>query len=534
MPDHTANTVEENWVAAVTLKQLKQSGRQVFKSGKKQIVVFEIDGNIFACNNRCPHQGYPLIEGEVTKDCVLTCNWHNWKFDLTDGSTLVGGDTLRTYPTRVEGEQVYVEISDPPAEQIIEKSLRDLHASFDRHEYDRMAREIARLAQAGGDPLDALRKTILWTYEKFEYGTTHAVAAAADWLAYRDANPSDTALGLGALVECVGHFAWDSRRENIHAFVQTVAKFNEDAFVNAIEREDQDAAIAMVRGAFDNGLEYADLHKAFCQAALAHYQDFGHALIYVYKTGQLIDRLNDREVSLALTLLLTRSLVYATREDLIPEFKAYAPALDKWDREGMASLNEEEIRTGRTSQILDLISKSGGDPETLYDTGMQAAAWQMLHFDLGFQAATDGAVSNNVNWLDFTHTFTFGNAVRKTCEMYPDLWPQGLLQIFCFLGRNSGFVDATLSHDQWTVSDVGAFVCEQKKTLIDHGQFEYIVSCHILKLLSAFEEETLEHPNAPWLPTAAASINRFLNEPLKRKHVLRTAKQAISFVEREG
>lgn len=534
MLDHSQKRADENWVAGVTLDQLSSNGRRVFKSGKKQIVVFQIGDRVFACNNRCPHQGFPLVEGDVSNECVLTCNWHNWKFDLSDGSTLVGGDTLRSYPTRVDGQQVYVDISDPLPEQVIEKALDDLHACFDRHEYDRMAREITRLQQVGGDPLMALKQTILWTYERFEYGTTHAVAAAADWLAYRDAKQSDTALGLGALLEAVGHFAWDSRRESIYEFTAAVAPFQEDAFVDAIEHEDQDTAISMVRGAFEAGLDYVDLHKAFSRAALAHYQNFGHALIYVYKTGQLIDRLDDRDVSLALSLLLTRSLIFASREDLIPEFKDYAPALDKWNPHGNRELSVEEIRTERTSQILDLISKSGGAPETLYDTGMQAAAWQMLHFDLDIQNATDGSVSNNANWLDFTHTFTFGNAVRKTCEMYPELWPQGLLQVFCFLGRNSGFVDATISQDQWSVSDVAAFVTEQKKTLIDHGQFEYIVSCHVLKLLSAFEEEAHERPASAWLPMAAASINRFLNEPLKRKHVLRTAKQAISFIEREG
>ncbi len=526
--------VEEKWVEAGDINILAKRGRFVFKFERKQIAVFNIGDQLFASNNRCPHQGYPLSEGDVSEDCVLTCNWHNWKFNLKNGTTLVGGDALRTYPVRREGSRVYVDVSDRPSEEVRAKALRDLHNSFDRHEYDRMAREIARLKQAGGEPLDALRQTILWTYEHFEYGTTHAVAAAADWLSYRDLHSEDKAIQLGALVEAVGHFAWDSRREPKYEFGSEAMVYHEDAFVEAIELEDQYTAIAMVRGAFDAGKTYADLHKGLSRAALAHYQNFGHALIYVYKTGQLIDQLGDQQVSLALTLLLTRSLIFATREDLIPEFKGYAPALDNWDREGTADLSYEQVRSGRTTHILELITKSGGNPVALYDTALQAASWQMLHFDLNFQNATDGSVSDNVNWLDFTHTFTFANAVRKTCELYPELWPQGLLQIFCFLGRNSSYVDASTSQDRWYVPDIHNFVIDQKKTLIDHGQFEYIVACHLLKLLTAFEQEITDRPNAVWLPMAAASINRFFNEPLKRKHVLRTAHQALSFVEREG
>src|SRR3546814_3305282 len=55
--------------------------------------------------------------------------------------------------------------------------------------------------------------------------------------------------------------------------------------------------------------------------------------------------------------------------------------------------------------------------------------------------AVDKPVSHNVGWLDFTHALTFGNAVRVLCGRYPRLWPQGLLQIACFVGRNAGFTD---------------------------------------------------------------------------------------------
>ncbi len=534
MSVQSSPSAANNWIAAIALCDLQKRGRKVLKIGTKQIALFYLKDRVYAVNNRCPHQGYPLIEGDLNKNCILTCNWHNWKFNLTDGSTLVGGDQLRSYEVRIDDGEVYIDISDPPADQVIDKALTDLQASFDRHEYDRMAREIARLDHAGGDPLDAVRKTILWTHEKFEFGTTHAVAAAADWLTYRDAFGDDRAARLAVLVEVVGHFAWDSRREKTYPFPTKTRPYKEDSFVEAVEQEDLQSAVAMVRGGFADGLNYLDLHKGFSRAALAHYQNFGHAMIYVYKTGQLIEKLADRDVALALSLLLTRSLVFATREDLIPEFKGYAPALDRWDPEGREKLSEADIRTAPTSQILDRITKSGGDPQALYDTAMQAAAWQMLHFDLKLQNATDGTVSNNVSWLDFTHTFTFANAVRKTCELYPELWPQGLLQIFCFLGRNSGFVDATGSQDKWAVADVCGFLAVQKQAVIDHGQFEYIVSCHLVKLLSAFDQEVEERPTSPWIPMAAAAINRFLNEPLKRKHVLRNAKQALSFVARES
>ena len=68
-----------------------------------------------ACNNRCPHEGYPLVEGVLDAQCVLTCNWHNWKFDLKTGETLYGGDRLRVYPVMVREGMVHVDVADGAA-----------------------------------------------------------------------------------------------------------------------------------------------------------------------------------------------------------------------------------------------------------------------------------------------------------------------------------------------------------------------------------------------------------------------------------
>ena len=78
------------WEKATTLDRLKRDGRTVAKIGSRQIAVFETGSGILACNNRCPHEGYPLKEGSLDGACVLTCNWHNWKFDLKTGANQIG------------------------------------------------------------------------------------------------------------------------------------------------------------------------------------------------------------------------------------------------------------------------------------------------------------------------------------------------------------------------------------------------------------------------------------------------------------
>jgi len=530
MPD--GQSPQPKWIRAAALSDLRARGRLLAKSEGHHIALFAGEGDdVWACDNRCPHEGYPLTEGHLAEGCILTCNWHNWKFDLSSGETLVGGDAVRRYPVRIEGADVLVDIADEPPAAVAAKALAGLKASFDDHEYGRMAREIARLESAGADPLDALRETIRWTHDRFEYGTTHAVAAAADWLALREETAETPGEKLTALVEAVGHFAWDSQRQPAYPFPAGSQPYDADALVRAIEDEDEAAAVALVRGGVRAGLGFGAFEEALARAALAHYQDFGHSLIYVYKTGQLAARLGEAAVLEPLLLMLVRSLIFASREDLIPEFKAYAGALAAWDGAGDAHPSAEDLRGHSVAHVLKAMVAGSGDVMGLYDAAMAAASWQMARYDLAYQAHVDRSVSNNVGWLSFTHTLTFANAVRKTCGKFPALWPAGLLQIGCFLGRNAGFVDKAYDPAEYAVADASAFIAARKRALFDHGNPEFIVSAHLVKLVTAMAEERAERPDAPWAPAALTAVNRFFNSPLKRKHALRAANQALAQID---
>lgn len=526
------------FVRAGSYSELSKKGSDLIRLEGKQIVLFDGPKGVFACNNRCPHEGYPLKEGSLTDGCILTCNWHNWKFDLESGETLVGGDKLRRYPVRIEGDDIWLDLTEPPQEEKIAAAQANLREAVDKHEYDRIARELSRLRLAGADPLEALRKVIVWQHERFEFGTTHAIAAAPDWLAVRQ-EVSGRGAGAGAdaatlvpLVETIGHFAWDALREPRFPFAEGTAPYDAGAFLTAIEEEDEDRAVRLLRGALKEGLSFAELEPAFARAALAHYADFGHSAIYVLKTGQLIEALGP-DVAEPLLLALTRSLIYASREDLLPEFRHYADVLGRWAEAGTRAVAPADFVGLSVEKALERTLESGGAPEQAYQALLGANAQNLLTFDLSLQGRTEGAISNNVSWLDFTHGVTFSNAVRHLCGRTPDLWPQGLLQMACFVGRNTRYIDRDFDMERWRVPDAVAFVCHNVENLLDHGQFEYIVACHQVKLTMAVQDELTAGPEPEVGEMLLAGLNRFLNSPLKRRHSLRTARQAMAFVASE-
>jgi hypothetical protein len=468
------------------------------------------------------------------RDGVLTCPWHNWKFDLASGETLVGGDTLRRYPAKIESGQVWIDWIEPEPAVLQEKALAGLERALADEDYQRIARELARLENHGGDPLLALARAVVWSHERFEFGMTHAYAVAADWLAMRDRAAGADAR-LAAMVEAIAHIGEDADGNRLYPFATDRRPWDEAAFLAAIESEDENAAAATLRGAIAGGTGPAPLRPAFARAALAHYQDFGHSAIYTLKAFALVERLGGRAAEAALLALL-RSLVYASREDLLPEFRSYKDHRAAWgrrNREAPPPLAAADVLGRPADAAMAAVAawSRGHAPEAIYPVLLEAAARQMLRFDRGFEQRTEGAIADNVGWLDFTHAITFANAGRQLAAADRVLWPAVLLQLACFVGRNAKYVDQAMDVTPWQVGDPAAFFNATRERLYDHGVGEFIVSAHLVKTVLAAEAEAEAASAAA--PTLAAAVNRWLSSPPKRRHALRTARQMRDFVVQE-
>ncbi len=521
-----------DWRPALAMRELQDKARAVVRIDARQIALFDAEVGVFACANRCPHEGYPLSEGDLD-GCRLTCNWHNWTFDLASGENLYGGDRLRVYPTEVRDGEIWVDVREPAYATRYSTIFDNLREAFDDNAYDRLARELARLQHLGADPLDALRATIEWSCERMEFGWTHAYAGMAEWLRLDAEFGADPALRLVCLTESMAHAAFDVLREDRYPFPDGEHAYEEAGLLAAIEARDEAAACAMVRGALAAGAGFAGLERGLTRAALAHYNDFGHALIYTTKAGYLIERLGEAAAP-GLLLALVRELVYATREDRIPEFRHYAEALQRWGEGNEPLPPAGEWHRRGIAAALDLaVRSSAGAPQDLFGALLHANACNLLGFDLAREDEARAPVSDNVGWLDFTHGLTFANAVRKQCRRFPDLWPQGLLQITCFSGRNAAFTLEQPDLEGWRVEDADAFLARTVEGLFDHGVAEPIVSVHLVKTVQAVREELAAGVPGATRDVLLAGLNRFLHSPLKRRRVRRTAHQALQFVAKE-
>lgn len=493
-------------------------------AGRQILVIFGKDGPR-AVNNRCPHEGYPLSEGTLTADgCILTCQWHNWKFDLVSGETLIGGDRLTAYPVREEAGELWVAIEELPEAERRAQSLYALEQGLTDNDYSRLSREVARLSALPGDAAGlALGRAIRWAAPLLEDGMGHGFAGAADWLD-RSASAEHPAERLASLTEALGHIADECRGHARYPHAEGREPWDEEVFLAVAEAQDEARADRLLRDALAEGVPLPQLKRVLARVALAHYIGFGHAVIYVVAAFRLLPRLEE-PARLVLLHSLARSLLRQRREDLIPQFRGYAPALADWGTgRAAAPLSAEGLhRLPLAAVFRRLLDWSGVHaPQEIFAVLVTAAARSMAAFDSRHDGEIEVSPADSVGWLDFTHVLTFADAGAALAAEDAGLWPSVLMQLGCFLGRNQPYLRASDGEED------GRALNDWWPEVLNHQEGRYINSVHRLKTLAAAARLAEQLPLAA--PALRAAMAAYLSARVKPRHPLRLAHQALALV----
>lgn len=105
----------------------------------EKIALIRDGGQVYALHDRCPHRGVPLSQGNQQFPGTLSCPYHGWTYDLTDGrlcavitdgpqSPIRGKVNVRTYPVaeRMGMVWVYVPLADEEPHPIDEQLPEEL------------------------------------------------------------------------------------------------------------------------------------------------------------------------------------------------------------------------------------------------------------------------------------------------------------------------------------------------------------------------------------------------------------------------
>ncbi len=100
-------------VRVASRAELLGGERRVIEHGEHEVLVLALGDCIYAIGNICTHDEVWLDDGTLHPDsCEIECPMHEGRFDLRTGAaTREPAETpVPSYPIRVEGDEVFVEI----------------------------------------------------------------------------------------------------------------------------------------------------------------------------------------------------------------------------------------------------------------------------------------------------------------------------------------------------------------------------------------------------------------------------------------
>jgi nitrite reductase/ring-hydroxylating ferredoxin subunit len=422
-----------DFVRAVSATDIPAGRGRLWRHGDKRIALFRTPAGVYAADNRCPHQGYALKDGDIRGD-VLTCAWHNWKFRLTDGECLFGGEKIRTYPVSIRDGWVYLDVTDPAPEEIAPELFASLQDAMGDVDTGRLARDTMRLRAIGMPLAEVVRAGVTYGATRAEYGWNHSLATLADCLTMASAFEGP----LSALPVIQG-LATVSRTEVrrpqrpqpdpadvVREYGSVAAGLA--AFPALIDDERGAEAEALLRGLLLAGVSPGNIRHAFLSAITDHFLGYGHPMIYCQKAFELLMRIGWSEADMVLAPLVP-AITWSTRYDRLPYMRRFLRAWREADLadpvpvvsspagpDGPASATvdprlrrvlldgmPEDAVTGVIGAI------RGGVPvPRIIDVIASVAAARLGRFDID----SDTDDTKDAGWLDVTHTLTYVNALR--------------------------------------------------------------------------------------------------------------------------
>lgn len=563
---------DTTWLDVGPLDALAPGSAKVVSHGRQRIAVFHLeDGRLFAIDDRCPHEGFPLSKGFVNQS-VVTCRWHAFRFDLKSGRCLLGDEHARSFPVRVVDDAVQVGVTEVPRDRERDRLTGSLQSGIARRRLGQVARDAVRLLELGATPRELLRLAVRYDATHAPYGSTHVLALAHDLeprlprIAERLGEDGVVCALLQVFDLCADPLAWHPERTRPEPI--EVPDVDPDlVLMRAVEGEDAEVAEGLVRGFVREGAPLHVLSRWFRRLVDAHLLDLGHSHIYHPKVFAWLAGPHGAEDEATREEVLgayVRHIALATREELLPEWGAYLRAAELAPNEvDVATL----IATLLSGSREDVVRQTRGVLQALgrdavVDAVVLAASHRLLRYDLAIES--DPTVQEG--WLEVTHTLTAAAALRGVAfdekiawlvaalvhsrsglDGPPDSWPN-LSEVPPDASAEAlGDIDDQLMSAldrRDAVAVLGPALAVHRTlgadALIDHledwcltrGAGRAIFAAHHHKvMLAALAEHrvlTSRHPNECHLPLMAAA--RFVAAPLQERSLMRLSHEANRFV----
>ncbi len=537
---------------------------RMIRAGDHRLLVVKTETGFSAISNACPHQGYGLMQGAYDSG-VVTCQWHNWKFDIATGACLAGEEDVDCHVAEVRDGEVIVTIRAHSPGEMRAKLWPSFDTALREHRVGQLSRDTARLLRAQATPAEIVVRALADTNRRNDYGFDHGMATASDCLAlttgaHQSLHGDDRVLALAQALDGLSDDARHRTKRSEPIQLESLPENFGKILMTAIDNENIEFVDQLVRSAILLNHDLSDLRQWMIRAASQHHYDFGHQAIYVQKAFELID-LAGAESAIHVVPTLAYGMAYGTKEDVLPYMVHFNRALGAVDLGALASSPTDAQRRSVAIDLANLIvdsercpvveavefALSGGGVQGMLDAVVLAGSLRLTRYDDLYDR--NGAY--DFRWLDITHVVTYAHAARWAWRHDPCPDTARLALYTLFLAHDSGrgerhgmtpvplpdaktldLADAIMRRDARAAvaaaltDDPGATSATLTAASLQDGAGSFIVQAHIIKLTAASIREFEEIGNPIVLAGAAAfSAGRRLE-----RFVAGAAQEAIDFI----
>ncbi len=98
------------WVKVCSAGEAPGPGKvQQFAAAGVDVCLANVDGELAAMDNWCPHRQGPLGEGWIEGNAVV-CPWHAWAFDCRTGECPEENSHVKVFALKQQGGDVLIDL----------------------------------------------------------------------------------------------------------------------------------------------------------------------------------------------------------------------------------------------------------------------------------------------------------------------------------------------------------------------------------------------------------------------------------------
>ncbi|MCZ6640915.1 MAG: Rieske (2Fe-2S) protein [Gammaproteobacteria bacterium] len=441
-----STVIEPAAIEVSDLDTLRDKGVIVVKGEQRRIAVFADGNEVYAVENNCPHMGFPLNKGSV-RDGILTCYWHQARFDLKTGCTfdLWADDVLR-YDCWVDDGSVFVA---PTPRTVLDETFhrKRLNRGIEQNIGLVQAKSLLALIEGGAELTSIVTEVVEFAarnLNSFTEGMTRlgCVINLYPFLS-KDTGYQALYYAIRRLAEEINSAVPRREREPLQGGDHTLAELLPWMRQWVQTRHRDGAERTLLTGI--NNLSGADLAElVFCGASERLYSDGGHHLEDCNKVFELVDHLGS-EFEVALFPLVVPSMTGAMGQEESTNWHHPIEIVEplravELELEELLKVTTLESWAPEESFAETLL---GDDPiaiiEALKGALAEGAPVVNLAQQVSYVAAlrlARFALSNEVtDWFNPQHTFIFTNGVyeavrRSSAPLVVRAIFQGAISVF--------------------------------------------------------------------------------------------------------